>query len=84
MILANFNHERWMMVCNTVQIERAIVEECFQWANQRVIFGKSLLEQPVVRSKCVLSVNWGGGRVLTHCGSAYSWTGGGDVIGWRR
>jgi len=50
-ILANFNHERWMMTCNTVRIERAIVEECFQWANQRVIFGKSLLEQPVVRSK---------------------------------
>lgn len=29
-ILANFNHERWMMTCNTVRIERAIVEECFQ------------------------------------------------------
>ncbi|KAF8319272.1 acyl-CoA dehydrogenase NM domain-like protein [Clavulina sp. PMI_390] len=50
-ILANFNHERWMMTNCTVHIERAIVKECFQWANQRKIFGKSLLEQAVVRAK---------------------------------
>jgi len=50
-ILANFNHERWMMSCNTIRVERAIVEECFQWASQRIVFGKPLLEQPVIRSR---------------------------------
>lgn len=33
-ILANFNHERWMMTTCTVRIERAIVEECFQYVTQ--------------------------------------------------
>jgi len=50
-ILSNFNHERWSMTCSTVKNERAIVAECFQWAAQRIIFGKPLLEQPVIRSK---------------------------------
>ncbi len=50
-ILANFNHERWMMTSVTIKIMRAVVEESFQWAHQRIVFGKPLLEQPVVRSK---------------------------------
>ncbi|KAF8325547.1 acyl-CoA dehydrogenase [Cantharellus anzutake] len=50
-ILANFNHERWMMTAITVKIMRIVVEETFQWAHQRIVFGKPLLEQPVVRNK---------------------------------
>ena len=50
-ILANFNHERWMMTACTIKMMRAAVEETFQWAHQRIVFGKPLLEQPVVRSK---------------------------------
>ena len=52
-VLSNFNHERWMMVCNVVQLERNVVEECLKWASQRKVFGKPLIEQAVVRAKCV-------------------------------
>lgn len=69
-ILSNFNHERWTMVCKLLQLPRAagrkltesiggsirvsrfIVEECLKWANQRLVFGKRLIEQPVIRQKC--------------------------------
>lgn len=30
---------------------RMIIEECFKWANQRKVFGKNLLSQPVIRQK---------------------------------
>ncbi|KAJ3272708.1 hypothetical protein HDV01_005344 [Terramyces sp. JEL0728] len=49
--LFNFNHERWFIVAGMVAASRKIVEECFKWANQRKVFGKSLLEQPVIRNK---------------------------------
>lgn len=32
---------------------RAVVEECLKWANQRIVFGKRLVDQPVVRQKWV-------------------------------
>lgn len=31
-----------------------MVEETFKWANQRRVFGKPLIEQPVIRQKRVL------------------------------
>jgi alkylation response protein AidB-like acyl-CoA dehydrogenase len=30
---------------------RLVVEECFKWANQRQVFGKPLMSQPVIRQK---------------------------------
>ncbi|KAI8920675.1 acyl-CoA dehydrogenase [Entophlyctis helioformis] len=50
-IMYNFNHERWLIICGILRITRLVVEECFKWANQRKVFGKSLLEQPVIRNK---------------------------------
>ena len=50
-ILSNFNHERWMMVCATVQMNRIVLDECLKWSNQRLVFGKKLIEQPVIRQK---------------------------------
>ncbi|THH03661.1 hypothetical protein EW145_g6108 [Phellinidium pouzarii] len=50
-ILSNFNHERWMIVCVSARTQRLIVEECLKWANQRIVFGKPLLSQAVVRAK---------------------------------
>jgi len=50
-ILSNFNHERWGMVVNSVQLMRNIVDETLRWTNQRIVFGKPLIEQPVVRSR---------------------------------
>ncbi|CEJ91635.1 Putative Acyl-dehydrogenase family protein [[Torrubiella] hemipterigena] len=50
-ILSNFNHERWMMACGSIRGARMIVEESLKWANQRVVFGKRLIDQPVIRQK---------------------------------
>ncbi|PWI66116.1 hypothetical protein PCL_05334 [Purpureocillium lilacinum] len=50
-ILSNFNHERWTMTCATVRSCRTVVEECLKWANQRLVFGKRLIDQPVIRQK---------------------------------
>ena len=50
-IMANFNHERYTMACGAVRKQRLIVEECLKWSNQRIIFGKKLIDQPVIRQK---------------------------------
>ncbi|KAH8831752.1 acyl-CoA dehydrogenase [Flagelloscypha sp. PMI_526] len=50
-ILSNFNHERWVMCCASARSQRAIVEECMKWANQRKAFGKPLNSQAVIRHK---------------------------------
>ncbi|KAF8320761.1 acyl-CoA dehydrogenase NM domain-like protein [Clavulina sp. PMI_390] len=50
-ILSNFNHERWMMNVQSVQAQRNIVDQTMRWANQRIVFGKPLIEQAVVRNK---------------------------------
>ena len=50
-IMANFNHERWFIVAGMVALSRKVLEECFKWSNQRVVFGKTLLQQPVIRAK---------------------------------
>lgn len=30
---------------------RMAIEDCFKWANQRKVFGKPLIDQPVIRNK---------------------------------
>ncbi|CCM03970.1 uncharacterized protein FIBRA_06126 [Fibroporia radiculosa] len=50
-ILSNFNHERWMIICTSLSAQRMVVEECLKWVNQRMVFGKPLSSQAVVRSK---------------------------------
>ena len=50
-MLSNFNHERWMIVCTSIAAQRKIVEECLKWTNQRVAFGKPLNTQAVVRAR---------------------------------
>jgi len=50
-IMSNFNHERFMMVCAVVRMSMTVVEECLKWCNQRIVFGKRLIEQPVIRQK---------------------------------
>jgi alkylation response protein AidB-like acyl-CoA dehydrogenase len=50
-IMSNFNHERFMMVAAVVRMSMTIVEECLKWCNQRIVFGKKLIEQPVIRQK---------------------------------
>lgn len=53
-IMTNFNHERWMITTFSVRTSRMVVEECLKWANQRKVFGKKLIEEPVIRQKYVL------------------------------
>lgn len=50
-IMFNFNHERWYIVGMVTRSMRLVVEECFKWAQQRLVFGKPLIEQPVIRNK---------------------------------
>jgi alkylation response protein AidB-like acyl-CoA dehydrogenase len=50
-IMTNFNHERWMITTFSVRSSRMVVEECLKWANQRRVFGKKLIEEPVIRQK---------------------------------
>ncbi|THU89969.1 acyl-CoA dehydrogenase NM domain-like protein [Dendrothele bispora CBS 962.96] len=50
-ILSNFNHERWMVVGTSVGAQRVIVEECLKWASQRMVFGRPLTSQAVIRAK---------------------------------
>lgn len=33
---------------------RLVTEECLKWSNQRLVFGKKLIEQPVIRQKYAL------------------------------
>lgn len=50
-IMSNFNHERWMMAAAVTQWMRMVTEECLKWGHQRIVFGKPLLDQPVIRQK---------------------------------
>ncbi|KAK5165911.1 uncharacterized protein LTR77_008835 [Saxophila tyrrhenica] len=50
-IMSNFNHERWMMACMVSRWSRTVLEECLKWSHQRMVFGKPLISQPVIRQK---------------------------------
>ncbi|KAF8338967.1 acyl-CoA dehydrogenase/oxidase [Cantharellus anzutake] len=50
-IMSNFNHERWIVIVFCVQLMRNVVDETLKWASQRIVFGKPLIEQAVVRHK---------------------------------
>ena len=56
-IMANFNHERWFIVGLVSCSTRGIVEECFKWSMQRNVFGKKLINQPVIRQKLATMIS---------------------------
>jgi len=64
-IMSNFNHERFMMACGVIRQSRTIVEECLKWCNQRIVFGKKLVEQPVIRQKLA--------KMISHVESNQAW-----------
>ena len=45
------------MLTGATQAARLTVEECFKWANQRKVFGKRLIDQPVIRNKLARMVS---------------------------
>jgi len=63
--MANFNRERWGMVASGNRMSRLMVEECFKWAMQRKVFGKRLIDQPVIRFKL--------GQMAAEVESIHSW-----------
>jgi alkylation response protein AidB-like acyl-CoA dehydrogenase len=44
---------------------RLVVEECLKWSHQRIVFGKRLIDQPVVRQKLA--------RMIALCESHQAW-----------
>jgi len=56
LVMYNFNHERWLIVNNLLGQIRAAIADTFMWARQRKVFGKALIEQPVIRNKLASSV----------------------------
>eukprot|EP01065_Artemidia_motanka_P032723 TRINITY_DN39709_c0_g1_i1.p1 TRINITY_DN39709_c0_g1~~TRINITY_DN39709_c0_g1_i1.p1 ORF type:complete len:547 (+),score=192.94 TRINITY_DN39709_c0_g1_i1:81-1643(+) len=50
-IASNFNQERFGMCVMINERCRIMIDECFRWAINRKIFGKRLINQPVVRQK---------------------------------
>jgi len=56
LIMYNFNHERWMIVNSLMGQVRAAITDAFLWAKQRKVFGKPLIDQPVIRNKLASSV----------------------------
>eukprot|EP00656_Telonema_subtile_P006472 TRINITY_DN12999_c0_g1_i2.p1 TRINITY_DN12999_c0_g1~~TRINITY_DN12999_c0_g1_i2.p1 ORF type:complete len:528 (-),score=175.28 TRINITY_DN12999_c0_g1_i2:163-1746(-) len=56
-IMYNFNHERWMICCYALAGARGVIEECFKWATQRKVFGKALVQQPIIRWKLARMVS---------------------------
>ncbi|CAG8957967.1 hypothetical protein HYFRA_00000310 [Hymenoscyphus fraxineus] len=64
-ILSNFNHERWMMTVGVVRMSRLVTEECLKWSNQRIVFGKRLIEQPTIRQKLA--------KMIAHCEANQAW-----------
>eukprot|EP00511_Aplanochytrium_stocchinoi_P000914 CAMPEP_0204836446 /NCGR_PEP_ID=MMETSP1346-20131115/25146_1 /ASSEMBLY_ACC=CAM_ASM_000771 /TAXON_ID=215587 /ORGANISM="Aplanochytrium stocchinoi, Strain GSBS06" /LENGTH=541 /DNA_ID=CAMNT_0051971157 /DNA_START=52 /DNA_END=1677 /DNA_ORIENTATION=+ len=51
LIMANFNHERWLICAGVMGGIRMILKDCFLWCQQRKVFGKKLISQPVIRFK---------------------------------
>ncbi|KAJ4290962.1 hypothetical protein N0V90_010158 [Kalmusia sp. IMI 367209] len=64
-IMSNFNHERFMMSCAVIRQSRTVVEECLKWCNQRIVFGKKLIEQPAIRQKLA--------KMISHVESLQAW-----------
>lgn len=49
--MTNFNHERLWIAFQALRGCRVAIQDAFQWALKREAFGKTLIEQPVVRYK---------------------------------
>ncbi|CAO1627632.1 unnamed protein product [Parajaminaea phylloscopi] len=47
----NFNHERMTIAYISLRYSRVCLEDAFAHAKRRIVFGKPLIEQPVVRHK---------------------------------
>ncbi|GAA5825945.1 hypothetical protein JCM11251_000063 [Rhodosporidiobolus azoricus] len=51
LIMSNFNHERLMIIYVAQRLARVCIEDALEYAQQRKVFGKKLIESEVIRSK---------------------------------
>ena len=49
--MSNFNHERLWIAFQAIRSARMCLEDAMTWTQKREAFGKTLIEQPVVRHK---------------------------------
>jgi alkylation response protein AidB-like acyl-CoA dehydrogenase len=49
--MSNFNHERLWIAFQAIRGSRLCLEDAMTWCRKREAFGKTLIEQPVVRHK---------------------------------
>jgi alkylation response protein AidB-like acyl-CoA dehydrogenase len=61
----NTPQERWMMCGAVIRWIRLAVEESLKWSHQRIVFGKPLISQPVIRAKLA--------RMIAHAESTQAW-----------
>ena len=53
------------MSCMITRTSRAVLEECLKWAHQRIVFGKPLISQPVIRQKLA--------KMISHVEANQAW-----------
>jgi alkylation response protein AidB-like acyl-CoA dehydrogenase len=46
-----FKLNLYRYIAGANRASRLVVEECYKWGFQRKVFGKPLIEQPVIRNK---------------------------------
>jgi alkylation response protein AidB-like acyl-CoA dehydrogenase len=49
--MQNFSKERWLICARMIATTRYTVEECWKWSMQREVFGKPLVNQPLIQFK---------------------------------
>jgi len=49
--MQNFSKERWLICGRMIATTRFTLEECWKWSMQRDVFGKPLMQQPIIRFK---------------------------------
>ena len=71
-VMQNFNHERLTIAISVNRISRVALSAAFEYCLKREAFGKTLMEQPVVRhrlAKCGadLEAHWAWVEQFTYC-----------------
>ncbi|CAO3700493.1 unnamed protein product [Rhizopus stolonifer] len=77
-ILYNFNGSHWYICGAVAGGVRMIIEDCYKWTVQHKIFGKRLIDQPVIRNKLAAMVaqlelieNWIENITFQMCNMSY-------------
>lgn len=54
-----------MLAASVIRASRMVLEETLKWSNQRIVFGKPLISQPVIRAKIA--------KMIALCESNQAW-----------